>query len=197
MGQLLLFYGLSFLLVMAALTVITVRNPVHAVLALIFAFFNAAGLCILLEAELLAMLLIIVYVGAVAVLFLFVVMMLNIKQASRKGIVHYTGLCLALALCMVMEWFWMAPYVPPASPGKKIFMGELLYTVYSYPFQLAGLILLVAMIGAIVLTFRPARPHRVQSVTAQLRRTRREAVALVEAPIGKGIDKVYFTESND
>ena len=161
------FYLLAGVIVMSALGVITARNPVHCVLLLILAFFNAAGLFILMGAEFLAMILIIVYVGAIAVLFLFVVMMLDIDQASvRRGFFNYLPLGLVIGGILLFELIAVlaalgagagagageaAAYVEPQRV-QAFDLGVLLYTRYVHFFQLAGLVLLVAMIGAIVLT---------------------------------------------
>ena len=159
------FYLLAGIIVMSALGVITARNPVHCVLLLILAFFNAAGLFILMGAEFLAMILIIVYVGAIAVLFLFVVMMLDIDQASvRRGFFNYLPLGAVIGGILLFELIAVllalgadtsasevAVYVEPQRV-QAFDLGVLLYTRYVHFFQLAGLVLLVAMIGAIVLT---------------------------------------------
>ena len=159
------FYLLAGVIVMSALGVITARNPVHCVLLLILAFFNAAGLFILMGAEFLAMILIIVYVGAIAVLFLFVVMMLDIDQASvRRGFFNYLPLGVVIGGILLFELIAVlaalgagagageaAAYVEPQRV-QAFDLGVLLYTRYVHFFQLAGLVLLVAMIGAIVLT---------------------------------------------
>jgi len=179
--------------------VVSSRNPVHSVLFLIAAFFNAAGLFVLIGAEFLAMILVIVYVGAVAVLFLFVVMMLDIDFAQlRSGFVRYfpigalVGFILLAELVLVIGSWVVAPGVPsPAAAGgvpltNTRALGDILYTRYLFAFQAAGLILLVAMIGAIVLTLRRRADVRRQSISAQLARTRAQSVEVVKVPVGSG-----------
>jgi len=197
----LFFYLFAILCVGAAFMVIAVRNPVHAVLFLILAFFNAAGLFVLLGAEFLAMILIVVYVGAVLVLFLFVVMMLDVDFAELKaGFLKYLpvgaaiGLLLLVELILVLGAWVTAPEIaaqapmPPASEiSNTEAIGLILYTRYVYLFEAAGLILLVAMIGAIVLTLQHKRDVRRQSVAAQIGRAREEAVELVEVESGRGL----------
>jgi NADH-quinone oxidoreductase subunit J len=201
--QALAFYLFSFILIAAAVMVISARNPVHSVLFLILAFFNAAGLFVLCGAEFLAMVLVVVYVGAVAVLFLFVVMMLDINLLQmREGFIRYlpVGAVVALILLaelLVMLGSWvMVPEVAPsaiaATPAPETLtnthaLGQLLYTHYIYLFQVAGLILLVAMIGAIVLTHRRREGVRRQKVSDQIRRRAEETVELRKVPTGKGI----------
>ena len=197
----LFFYLFAILCVGAAFMVIAVRNPVHAVLFLILAFFNAAGLFMLLGAEFLAMILIVVYVGAVLVLFLFVVMMLDVDFAELKaGFLRYLpvgatiGLLLLVELILVLGAWVTAPEItaqapmPPASEiSNTEAIGLILYTRYVYLFEAAGLILLVAMVGAIVLTLQHKRDVRRQSVAAQIGRAREEAVELVEVESGRGL----------
>jgi NADH-quinone oxidoreductase subunit J len=197
----LFFYLFAILCVGAAFMVIAVRNPVHAVLFLILAFFNAAGLFVLLGAEFLAMILIVVYVGAVLVLFLFVVMMLDVDFAELKaGFLRYLpvgatiGLLLLVELILVLGAWVTAPEItaqapmPPASEiSNTEAIGLILYTRYVYLFEAAGLILLVAMVGAIVLTLQHKRDVRRQKVSAQVGRTREEAVELVEVESGRGL----------
>jgi NADH-quinone oxidoreductase subunit J len=184
--------------------VVSSRNPVHSVLFLILAFFNAAGLFVLIGAEFLAMILVIVYVGAVAVLFLFVVMMLDIDFAQmRGGFVRYlpigalVGFILLAELVLVIGSWVVAPGVvapgvpsPAAAGGVSLTntraLGDILYTRYLFAFQAAGLILLVAMIGAIVLTLRHRADVRRQSIAAQLARTRAQSVEVVKVPVGSG-----------
>jgi NADH-quinone oxidoreductase subunit J len=180
--QTIAFYLFSAVLVASALMVVAARNPVHSVLFLILAFFNAAGLFVLLGAEFLAFILVIVYVGAVAVLFLFVVMMLDIDFAElKRGALQYlplgalVGLILAAELIMVgTVWWTMAPgasqalaHATPVGLTNTEALGRILYTDYVYYFQIAGLVLLVAMIGAIVLTLRHRPDVRRQSISAQ------------------------------
>lgn len=201
--QALAFYLFSFILVAAAVMVISARNPVHSVLFLILAFFNAAGLFVLCGAEFLAMVLVVVYVGAVAVLFLFVVMMLDINLLQlREGFIRYLPVGAVVALILLAELFvmlggWvMVPEVAPsaisATPAPETLtnthaLGQLLYTHYIYLFQVAGLILLVAMIGAIVLTHRRREGVRRQKVSDQIKRRAEETVVLRKVPTGKGI----------
>lgn len=193
----LIFYLFSAVLLFSGVMVVSARNPVHAVLFLILAFFNAAGLFLLLGAEFLAFILVIVYVGAVAVLFLFVVMMLDINFADmRKGFRRYlpigltVGLILVSQLVLVASAWVMDPQVlaaPAHDMDNTRAIGRLLYTDYFYPFQVSGLILLVAMIGAIVLTHRPPKNARRQNVKEQLDRTVEQSVELVKVETGKGV----------
>jgi NADH-quinone oxidoreductase subunit J len=201
--QAILFYLFAAAAVAAGAMVVVARNPVHSVLFLILAFFNTAGLFVLIGAEFLAMILVIVYVGAVAVLFLFVVMMLDIDFADlRSGFVRYLpigaliGLILLAELVLVsVSWAVttsgaVAPAVLP--PGGVALsntraLGDILYTRYLFAFQGAGLILLVAMIGAIVLTLRRRSDVRRQSIGAQLARTRAQSVEVVKVPVGGGV----------
>jgi len=197
--QAIMFYVFAALAVAAGVLVVSSRNPVHSVLFLILAFFNAAGLFVLIGAEFLAMILVIVYVGAVAVLFLFVVMMLDIDFAQlRGGFVRYlpigalVGFVLLAELLLVIGSWVAAPGMPsPAPPGgipltNARALGDILYTRYLFAFQGAGLILLVAMIGAIVLTLRRRADVRRQSIAAQLARGRAETVEVVKVPVGSG-----------
>lgn len=197
MIQSLVFYLFSAVLLFAGVMTVSARNPVHAVLFLILAFFNAAGLFLLLGAEFLAFILVIVYVGAVAVLFLFVVMMLDINfQDMRKGFHRYlpiggtVGLILLSQLVLVASAWVMDPQaitVVSSDVENTRAIGRLLYTDYFYPFQVSGLILLVAMIGAIVLTHRPPKNARRQDVKVQLDRTVGETVEIVQVESGKGV----------
>jgi NADH-quinone oxidoreductase subunit J len=197
--QAIMFYILAALAVAAGVLVVSSRNPVHSVLFLILAFFNAAGLFILIGAEFLAMILVIVYVGAVAVLFLFVVMMLDIDFAQlRSGFVRYlpigalVGFILLAELVLVIGSWVVAPIAPsPAAAGgvpltNTRALGDILYTRYLFAFQTAGLILLVAMIGAIVLTLRRRADVRRQSIAAQLAHTRAQSVEVIKVPVGSG-----------
>jgi len=198
------FYLFAILSVLAGAMVIIARNPVHAVLFLIFAFFNAAGLFILLGAEFLAMALVIVYVGAVAVLFLFVIMMLDVDFAAlRAGFVKNAPLgaliggIVLLELIMVVGFAYIRPEVAgvAASPFPTVgsgisnteALGRLIYTRYVFYFQGAGLILLVAMIGAIVLTLRHKVGVRRQSIAAQNARTPAMAIEVVKVEPGQAI----------
>jgi NADH-quinone oxidoreductase subunit J len=203
MIQAIVFYLFSAVMIAAAVMVISARNPVHSVLFLILAFFNAAGLFVLLGAEFLAMILVVVYVGAVAVLFLFVVMMLDIDFAAlRSGFLKYlpvgamVGLVLLAELVLVVG-AWIAspdaaqaltvPIPDPAQISNTHALGRVLYTDYVYAFQAAGLVLLVAMIGAIVLTLRERADVRRQNIGAQIARTRGESVQVVRVPPRQGI----------
>lgn len=181
MFEALAFYVFAGVLVASALMVITARNPVHSVLFLILAFFNAAGLFVLLGAEFIAMILVIVYVGAVAVLFLFVVMMLDISFADlRKGAMQYVpvgliaGGILLLELISIFTAWQFSPEVAknltspvPEGVSNTVALGRLIYTDYVFVFQASGFVLLVAMIGAIVLTHRQRPDVRRQKVSIQ------------------------------
>jgi NADH-quinone oxidoreductase subunit J len=194
------FYVFSAVLILSALLVIGARNPVHSVLFLILAFFNAAALFVLLGAEFLAMILIVVYVGAVAVLFLFVVMMLDIDFVElRRGFMHYLplgaliGLVLLGELLIVVGGWVFGSAVPaarssplPAGVSNTEALGRILYTDYIFYFQTAGLILLVAMIGAIVLTLRHRPGVKRQSISRQVARKPADAIALVDVKPGQG-----------
>jgi NADH-quinone oxidoreductase subunit J len=193
------FYLFSAVLLAAALLVIAARNPVHSVLFLILAFFNAAALFVLLGAEFLAMILLIVYVGAVAVLFLFVVMMLDIDFAELKhGALQYlpfgglVGIVLAVELVLVGVSVFAPGSVPAVSHATATnltnteALGRVLYTDYVYYFETAGLILLVAMIGAIVLTLRHRPGVRRQSISQQNARDPASAVELRDVQPGQG-----------
>ncbi len=198
--QTIAFYLFSAIMIASAFMVIAARNPVHSVLFLILAFFNAAGLFVLLGAEFLAMILVVVYVGAVAVLFLFVVMMLDVDFAELKsGALQYLpigalmGLILLAELVMVGGVWVMAPgasaalaSATPAGMTNTVALGRILYTDYIYYFQIAGLVLLVAMIGAIVLTLRHRPGVRRQSISVQNARTAEMAMGLVDAKPGEG-----------
>jgi NADH-quinone oxidoreductase subunit J len=198
--QAIAFYLFSAVLIAAAVMVIAGRNPVHSVLFLILAFFNAAGLFVLLGAEFLAMILVIVYVGAVAVLFLFVVMMLDVDFAQlRHGTVQYVPIGLLVAGILLAELVFVgtawrfalaAPHVlasaNPAHLTNTEALGRILYTDYIYYFQIAGLILLVAMIGAIVLTLRSRPGVRKQSIRAQVRRYAADTLVVVDVKPGQG-----------
>jgi len=199
MIALLAFFLFATLTIASSIAVIFARNPVHSVLWLILAFFNAAGLMLLVGAEFIAMLLVIVYVGAVAVLFLFVVMMLDIDFASlRSGFTRNLpfGIIIALVLLAEMIVAVFAHKAGPALAGQPIAsprvpnivaIGQLLYSRYLLPFELAGLILLVAMIGAIVLTHRSRGDTRTPKVWKQIRRRPGEAITLVEPGVGEGM----------
>ena len=185
-----LFYLFSAILLGSATAVITARNPVYASLFLVLAFFNAAALFILLGAEFLGLILILVYVGAVMVLFLFVVMMLDINLTRLKeGFLSYLPLGLAIAILGVLELavvFWTSPlgHIPapgpiPANADNTPALGVLLYTHYLYPFEIAAVILLVAIIAAIALTLRRRQGTKTQSVDAQMAVRAKDRISLV------------------
>lgn len=199
--QAVLFYIFAAVAVASGVMVVASRNPVHSVLFLIVTFFNAAALFILIGAEFLAMILVIVYVGAVAVLFLFVVMMLNIDFLQlRSGFVRYLPIGAAIGVVLLAELIFLAvgwlgatgasAVTASASGGLAVTnthaLGNILYTRYLLAFQAAGLILLVAMIGAIVLTLRHRADVRRQSISAQLARRPAETVEVVKVPLGGG-----------
>jgi NADH-quinone oxidoreductase subunit J len=198
--QLLVFYLFSAVAVAAGVMVISARNPVHSVLFLILAFFNGAGLFVLLGAEFLAMVVVVVYVGAVAVLFLFVVMMLDINFVRlREGFLQYLpigaliGLVLLVELILVFGSWALSPTamiteqpVPPGATNVEA-LGDLFYTDYFYLFQAAGFILLVAIIGAITLTLRTRPQVRRQQIAEQVHRRERETVDLRKVQPGSGI----------
>jgi NADH-quinone oxidoreductase subunit J len=195
------FYVFSAILILCALMVVSSRNPVHSVLYLILAFFNAAALFVLLGAEFLAMILVVVYVGAVAVLFLFVVMMLDIDFADlKKGVLQYLplgaliGLGMAAELIMVGAVWAFAPgahdalaHATPNGMTNTEALGHILYTDYVYYFQIAGLVLLVAMIGAIVLTLRQRPGVRRQVISVQNARTPAMAMEMHDPKPGEGV----------
>lgn len=190
------FYLFAISACVAGFGVVIGRNPVHSVLWLILAFFSAAGLFVLQGAEFVAMLLVIVYVGAVAVLFLFVVMMLDVDfTAMRRGFTRYLPVGAAVSLVFLAELVFfeithkiavIAPAVPEVENTKAI--GRVLYTDYLYPFLVSGFILLVAMIGAIVLTLRHKPDALRQDAGKQLARTRAETVRVVKVPTGSGVE---------
>lgn len=197
------FYAFASVLVLSAIMVISARNPVHSVLFLILAFFNAAGLFVLLGAEFVAMILVIVYVGAVAVLFLFVVMMLDISFADlRKGAMQYVplgimfgGILLAELIMLYMSWQTApeaesnlaSPVATVEIPSNAKALGEILYTQYMFPFQVSGLVLLVAMIGAIVLTHRTRSGVLRQNVGNQVNRDQADVIEIQKVQSGAGI----------
>lgn len=197
MIQSFIFYLFSAVLLFAGIMTVSARNPVHAVLFLILAFFNAAGLFLLLGAEFLAFILVIVYVGAVAVLFLFVVMMLDISfEKMREGFRRYLpiglmvgAILLSQLVLVVMAWVMDPKAIAASAPvgDNTRALGQVMYTDYFYPFQVSGLILLVAMIGAIVLTHRPPKNVRRQDVKAQLDRTVADTIEIVRVESGKGV----------
>ena len=193
------FYLFATVLLVSAVAVIAARNPVHSVLFLILAFFNAAGLFVLLGAEFLGMILVVVYVGAVAVLFLFVVMMLDIDFSElKRGALQYLpfgaliGLVLAAELVMAGGAWHLAPGIAakahtlPAGISNTEALGRVLYTDYVYYFQIAGLVLLVAMIGAIVLTLRSRPGVRRQVISVQNARTAAMAVDMIDLKPDQG-----------
>ena len=195
------FYLLAIIAVISAFLVISVRNPVHSVLFLILTFFSSAGLFVLMGAEFLAMLLVVVYVGAVAVLFLFVVMMLDVDFVELKqGFLTYAPIGALVAGALVAEFVFVSAAsvgahgtpIPLARAGgppvtNAVAIGQVLYTDYWLVFQLAGLVLLVAMIGAIVLTLRHRPGVRKQDIAAQVGRRRSEAVELKDVRPGQGL----------
>lgn len=197
------FYMFAAILVVSAVMVITARNPVHSVLFLILAFFNAAGLFVLLGAEFVAFILVIVYVGAVAVLFMFVVMMLDMSFTDlRKGAMQYVpfGLMLGAVLLAELVVAYMAwqfapdvaanlatPTPAPADITNTQALGMVLYTDYMLIFQISGLVLLVAMIGAIVLTLRTRPGVRKQKVADQFAVKPEEAMEIVKVTPGTGV----------
>ena len=201
--QALTFYLLAGVTLASGVMVISARNPVHSVLFLILAFFSSAGLFVLMGAEFLAMIMIIVYVGAVAVLFLFVVMMLDINFAElRQGFLRYlpvgglVGLIMLVELLLVLSGWVIQPQATAvaAAPTPVIAnvsnteaLGSLLYTRYVYLFQAAGMVLLIAMVGAIVLTLRTRSGVRKQSISRQVSRRRDDAVEVKEVTPGSGI----------
>lgn len=202
MIQGILFYFFASLVTLSAIMVISVKNPVHSVLFLIFTFFNAAGLFILLGAEFLAMLIVIVYVGAVAVLFLFVVMMLNINFTELKsGMLKYLPLGLVMAVLLFIDLYLIIKasvknvrviseldFPNPSNLSNTHAIGKILYIDYFYPFQLAGIVLLVAMIGTIVLTLRKKNGVKKQDVAQQIERNKNNSIKILNVKKGAGID---------
>ena len=196
------FYLFSGIAVLSAMMVISAKNPVHSVLFLILAFFNSAGLFVLLGAEFLAMILVVVYVGAVAVLFMFVVMMLDINIAELKhGFLQYlplggvVGLILLLELILSLGGFIISSQsqssiAAPRPNANEVTnteaIGNLIYTNYIYFFQAAGLILLVAMIGAIVLTHRSRENVRKQNISDQINRRPQDTIEIKKVTTGSG-----------
>lgn len=200
-GPALFFYLFACICVASAIMVVTARNPVHSVLFLILAFVNAAGLFMLLGAEFLAMILIVVYVGAVAVLFLFVIMMLDVDFAQlRQGFIEYLPVGLLIGAVFLAELLLVAggwainPTIAkaitapiPGNISNTEALGLVLYTKYLPYFQLAGLVLLVAMIGAIVLTLRHKPSVKRQSIPVQNARTKQAAMDVRKVPSGQGL----------
>ena len=201
MIQALAFYMFALTVVISAVLVVSVRNPVHSVLFLILAFFNAAGLFVLAGAEFLAMILVVVYVGAVAVLFMFVVMMLDIDfVVLRQGFMNYlplgalVGIVMLVELAVVLAGWRQAPDARllaaapwPGDVSNTRAIGEVLYTHYAYLFQAAGAILLVAMGGAIVLTYRKREGVHRQDIAEQIARRPADTIELKKVESGKGI----------
>jgi NADH-quinone oxidoreductase subunit J len=200
--QTIAFYLFAAVLIASAVMTIASRNPVHSVLWLILAFFNAAGLMLIIGAEFIAMLLVIVYVGAVAVLFLFVVMMLDIDFAElRAGFGRYLPVGVLLAIVLAAEIMFavgawqaggisMAGEVAAADPtvSNTRAVGQLLYSRYLFLFEAAGLVLLVAMVGAIVLTNRKRAGVLKQDIGRQNARRPEEATRLIDQPVGQGVE---------
>ena len=200
--QAIAFYVLSAIAIASAACVVTQRNPVHSVLFLILTFFSAAGLFVLLGAEFLAMLLVVVYVGAVAVLFLFVVMMLDVDFGSlRAGFARYLPVGMAVSAFLLGEMILVATAVAqggahiqaaptaPSNVSNAEAIGRVLYTDYVYFFQAAGLVLLVAMIGAIVLTLRHRPGVKRQKTHDQVARTRATGMRIVtDVKVGEGVE---------
>jgi NADH-quinone oxidoreductase subunit J len=196
--QLIAFYILSTIVVLSALFVIAARNPVHSVLWLICAFFTSAGLLVLIGAEFLAMILVVVYVGAVAVLFLFVVMMLDVDFVELKqGFLNYLPAGALVALALLAEIGVVAAAVTfgggesfnpsPDAPTNAEALSKVLYTDYLLLFQMSGIVLLVAMIGAIVLTLRTRASVKRQNIAKQTDRKRKDAVELKDIRPGQGL----------
>jgi NADH-quinone oxidoreductase subunit J len=202
--QAIAFYLLATVTIVAGFCVVSARNPVHSVLFLILSFFSAAGLFVMMGAEFLAMLLVVVYVGAVAVLFLFVVMMLDVDFAAlRQGFARYMPLGAGVAGILVFEMITVASVVAtngaasandtPAAAAENISnaetIGRVLYTDYIYFFQAAGMVLLVAMIGAIVLTLRHKPGVRRQVIADQVARNPKTGMRIVSINSGEGISE--------
>jgi NADH-quinone oxidoreductase subunit J len=195
------FYVFAIVLIASAVMVVTARNPVHSVLYLILCFFNAAGLFLIAGAEFLAFILLIVYVGAVAVLFLFVVMMLDINFSElRAGVQRYApmgavvGAILFLELVLILGGWKFAPAASglrlspmPAGLTNTDALGRILYTHYAFLFETASLVLMVAMIGAIVLTHRERQRSKTQSIARQNARQPADTLALMDIPVGVGV----------
>ena len=201
MVQAIAFYAFAFVTIAAGVMVVSSRNPVHSVLYLILAFFNAAGLFVLIGAEFIAMILVVVYVGAVAVLFLFVVMMLDINFVElRQGFMQYLPIGALLGLILLVELFFvigiwsfseegsmLTAVIPVQNITNTHALGKVLYTKYVYLFQAAGLILLIAMIGAIVLTLRSRPGVRKQKIADQLSRRSEDVLDVVKVKEGEGV----------
>ena len=196
-----LFYTFSFVLISSALVVVSTRNMINAVIFLILAFFNVAGLFIILGAEYIAMLLIVVYVGAIAVLFLFVVMMLDIDIKISETINRRKPLITMIIVVISAELFLITkfssinlsstklPFPTPQNVPNTLAIGKILYTDFILPFQISGAILFVAMIGAIILTMKSEnRFIRKQKISSQVYRSRSQSIGLVKVKSGEGID---------
>ncbi len=192
------FYFLATVLVLASLRVITARNPVHAALFLVLAFFSAGGIWMLLQAEFLAIVLVMVYVGAVMVLFLFVVMMLDINlERLRQGFWSYLPLGATIGLLMTLEmalvlagrYYGLEAMPDPGASGAGVNntkeLGRLLFTDYVYPFELASVILLVAIVAAVALTKRPRKESKAQNAAAQIAVRRNDRLRIVSMPSEK------------
>jgi NADH-quinone oxidoreductase subunit J len=188
------FYALAAVLLVSSLLVITARNPVHGVLFLVLAFFTAAGIWLLLRAEFLAIALVVVYVGAVMVLFLFVVMMLDVNlERVREGFWRNLPLALVVGGIMVIEmvavlanrYYGAVPREVPAGYSNTKELGRVLYTQYAYAFEIAAVLLLVAIIAAIALTLRRRKDSRAQDVASQVGVRRADRVELVSVPTEK------------
>jgi NADH-quinone oxidoreductase subunit J len=201
--QALTFYLFAAITIASGFMVVSARNPVHSVLFLILSFFSSAGLFVLIGVEFLAMILVVVYVGAVAVLFLFVVMMLDINFAEmREGFLQYLpigamiGIILVVELILILGTVHVSPDLVAAGAEpipdlaartNTAALGDVIYTKYIYLFQAAGMILLIAMIGAIVLTHRQREGVRKQKIATQVGRRREEAVELKKVQPGQGV----------
>ena len=202
-----LFYLFAAMTVFAALRVITARNPLHAVLFLVLAFVSSAGIWLLLEAEFLAITLVLVYVGAVMVLFLFVVMMLDINlEQLRKGFWQWLPVGALLAALIVVQMVWvlgdkdtsagMTAVKHAADYSNTKELGRLIYTDYVYPFELAAVLLLVAMVSAIALTFRRRRDSKTQDISKQVNVKRADRIRIVSVPSGRKTDAQPEAVSN-
>src|SRR5579864_7745962 len=201
--QTIFFYLFAIVCIASAIMVIAARNPVHSVLFLILAFVNAAGLFVLMGAEFLAMILIVVYVGAVAVLFLFVVMMLDVDFTElRHGLLNYLPIGFVVGAVLLVELFFVlatwviqpglpktitAPIAATGNVSNTQALGLVLYTRYVYFFEAAGIILLVAMIGAIVMTLQHKAGVKRQSIAEQVGRRRSTAIEIVKVKSGQGL----------
>jgi len=186
------FYVFSAILIFAALRVVTTRNPVHAALWLVLCFFSAAAIWLLLQAEFLAIALVLVYVGAVMVLFLFVVMMLDVNFDNlRKNFRSYIPVGATVGILVLIEMALVvigsgaseAPVPPPAAESNTRALGKLIYVDYVYPFEIAAAVLLVAIIAAIALTHRHRRDSKYQDPGLQVKVRREDRVRLVDVPV--------------